>query len=116
MDVSASQITYFTNENTGYGSAAFNGFQLSFSGAPPITNVVLDGASTLVPVGITFDANNVFLNFEGLSVSSTQFSTVDVTFGSETPLPAALPLFASGLGAFGLLGSRRRKKSAAAAV
>jgi hypothetical protein len=32
----------------------------------------------------------------------------------ETPLPAALPLFASGLGALGLLGWRRKRKNAAA--
>ena len=32
---------------------------------------------------------------------------------SETPLPAALPLFASGLGALGLLGWRRKRKNAA---
>jgi hypothetical protein len=31
---------------------------------------------------------------------------------SATPLPAALPLFASGLGVIGLLARRRRKKSA----
>jgi hypothetical protein len=33
---------------------------------------------------------------------------------AETPLPAALPLFATGLGALGLLGWRRKRKSAAA--
>ena len=33
---------------------------------------------------------------------------------SSTPLPAALPLFASGLGALGLLGWRRKRKNAAA--
>jgi hypothetical protein len=33
---------------------------------------------------------------------------------SETPLPAALPLFATGLGALGLLGWRRKRKHAAA--
>ena len=33
----------------------------------------------------------------------------------ETPLPAALPLFASGLGALGLLGWRRKKKAPAPA-
>ena len=32
---------------------------------------------------------------------------------AETPLPAALPLFAGGLGALGLLGWRRKKKAAA---
>jgi hypothetical protein len=29
---------------------------------------------------------------------------------SETPLPAALPLFATGIGALGLLGWRRKRK------
>ena len=35
---------------------------------------------------------------------------------SATPLPAALPLFATGLGALGLLGWRRKKKAAALAA
>ena len=35
---------------------------------------------------------------------------------AETPLPAALPLFATGLGALGLLGWRRKKKAAALAA
>ncbi len=36
------------------------------------------------------------------------------TGASATPLPAALPLFATGLGAMGLFGWRRKRKSAAA--
>jgi hypothetical protein len=36
--------------------------------------------------------------------------------GSSTPLPAALPLFASGLGVMGLLGWRRKRKRAAASA
>jgi hypothetical protein len=35
---------------------------------------------------------------------------------STTPLPAALPLFATGLGGLGVLGWRRKKKSAARAA
>jgi hypothetical protein len=39
-----------------------------------------------------------------------------VTLGdSATPLPATLPLFATGLGAFGLLGWRRKRKAQAVA-
>ena len=39
----------------------------------------------------------------------------DVTLASSsTPLPAALPLFATGLGALGLLGWRRKRKATAA--
>jgi hypothetical protein len=37
------------------------------------------------------------------------------TTAAETPLPAALPLFATGLGALGLLGWRRKRKAQAAA-
>ena len=35
------------------------------------------------------------------------------TGGSSTPLPAALPLFATGIGVLGLLGWRRKRKQAA---
>ena len=43
---------------------------------------------------------------------------LDVTYNytpspSAVPLPAAAPLFATGLGALGLLGSRKKKKAAA---
>jgi hypothetical protein len=42
-------------------------------------------------------------------------SAVSADIGA-TPLPAALPLFATGLGALGLLGWRRKKKAAAIAA
>jgi hypothetical protein len=35
--------------------------------------------------------------------------------GTETPIPSSLPLFATGLGALGLLASRKKRKSAALA-
>jgi len=38
----------------------------------------------------------------------------DVSVNQATPLPAALPLFAGGLGVLGLLARRRKRKSAAA--
>ena len=44
--------------------------------------------------------------FEGLAVAAI----------SQTPLPAALPLFATGLGVLGLLGWRRKRKAAAVAT
>jgi hypothetical protein len=45
-------------------------------------------------------------------ITSTDFSALTVT--SATPLPAALPLFATGLGAFGFLVRRRKRKIALA--
>jgi hypothetical protein len=45
----------------------------------------------------------------------TPFSVESLPDASATPLPAALPLFATGLGALGLLGWRRKRKAQAAA-
>jgi plastocyanin len=39
-----------------------------------------------------------------------------ITVTAATPLPAALPLFATGLGAMGLLGWRRKRKNATPAL
>ena len=43
---------------------------------------------------------------------------IDVTFGrvAETPIPGALPLFASAVGLGGFLGYRRKRKAAMAAT
>ena len=46
-------------------------------------------------------------------VALTDFAVSNI---SETPLPATFPLFASGLGAMGLLGWRRKRKAAALAA
>jgi hypothetical protein len=48
------------------------------------------------------------------SAIGTSGGSVSVTPVSTTPLPAAFPLFASGLGAMGLFGWRRKRKNAAA--
>jgi hypothetical protein len=49
--------------------------------------------------------NEDFLGLDNIDVES-----------SATPLPATLPLFATGIDGLGLLGWRRKKKAAAVAV
>jgi hypothetical protein len=49
----------------------------------------------------------------GVWVGVGPFTFSDLTFSSATPLPAALPLFATGLGGLGLLGWRRKRKAQA---
>jgi hypothetical protein len=57
----------------------------------------LFGNSVIIPAGLT-----------------DSFGTWNTSSGmSATPLPAALPLFVTGLGALGLLGWRRKRKNAA---
>jgi hypothetical protein len=49
-----------------------------------------------------------------LNIHTSMFPTGEIrAFLNPVPLPAALPLFATGLGALGLLGWRRKKKAAA---
>jgi uncharacterized protein (TIGR03118 family) len=65
--------------------------------------------------GSGFDADGLFFTS---APTVPDFNTVGGLFGEiqplpETPLPAALPLFASGIGVLGLLGWRKKRKQAA---
>jgi hypothetical protein len=96
------------------------------------TGISFNGPGNGGPV--TFSQTGVgALNFEGglitdytLPLPGTVIDSLDVDTNasfqiatmatSTTPLPAALPLFASGLGALGLLGWRRKRKAAVVAA
>jgi hypothetical protein len=53
-----------------------------------------------------------WVNFNtGIGTASS--TTADVVIATATPLPAALPLFATGIGAMGLFGWRRKRKNTA---
>jgi hypothetical protein len=71
---------------------------------PIVDGNYINPAVDCTPACTTHSADNLTGNF-GL-----------VPQVSETPLPAALPLFATGLGAFGLLGWRRKRKNASLAA
>ena len=65
------------------------------------------------------EANPTFLlgSFaETYSPDGNTFYNATVTIAATTPLPAALPLFASGIGAIGLVAWRKRKKRNCAAA
>ena len=51
----------------------------------------------------------------GSASVSTDYANSDFAVFTSTPLPAALPLFAAGLGGLGLLGWRRKRRAQAAA-
>jgi len=83
---------------------------------------VVSSASTLYFVSSTnltllnlVNETTGVLNFTFLSAPVTDM-TVGVTGASTVPIPGALPLFATGLGALGLLGWRRKKKAQANAA
>ena len=74
-----------------------------------VTNLVENGMlQLLTPSG--FSTTLPGLGFVSLAVSAQSDAEEGV---AGVPLPAALPLFATGLGALGLLGWRRKRKASA---
>jgi|SRR5665213_1429300 len=92
----------FTN-GLGFSVAALAGYELITSIGP-----ITASPSNLTPTfgGGVFTTADGDLQFTG---SDSLSFTADV---SATPLPATLPLFASGLGVLGLLARRRKRKAA----
>ena len=77
---------------------------------PAIVSVTGMPASDAIETG-----GKLELNWQSLTFNNGD--QVVVNFAADTlptPLPAALPLFASGLGALGLLAWRRKRKATAA--
>jgi hypothetical protein len=113
---------------TGPSSFGSGGLTLSDAGSGGEVSIWANAGDLYVPAGytsgsplsdtMTFD--DTTLAGLGLTPGTYTYSwgATDPTFTIEigaTPLPAALPLFASGLGALGLLGWRRKRKAQAAA-
>jgi hypothetical protein len=88
-----------------------------------VTDVVVNNPDCVpcTPITAYVSGNSLFINWEGAGGGVGDTITVDFSVGGSvvspnavTPLPAAFPLFATGLGAIGLFGWRRKRKNAAA--
>jgi hypothetical protein len=122
----------FNGVNTSYylvggGGATFNPSTYALTDVPGTlavgngaTNV--DGTTTGGLVNALCDNTSTcvnsprYLRFNGTDFAAAGSLVIIDTTSTDltTPLPAALPLFASGLGALGLLGWRRKRKALAA--
>ena len=92
-------------------NAVYNGFgALTINVTSP--SAIISGDASFLGWGAQVNA------FTVTSSGDQQWWLMDnLTFNAATtPLPAALPLFATGLGASGLLGWRRKRKAAAIAA
>jgi hypothetical protein len=98
-----------------------------FTFGPTLNVTLLNGGVSvegayLVQIGLGTSANAgpgqvAYLGLSDRPYPGTDHDFQDLTLSiTATPLPAALPLFAGGLGALGLLGWRRKRKAAALAA
>ncbi len=121
--VTPGQITFTFNTSASFNPAVFNGFQITETGGSPvtITGVSLDPSSNLTGFDasrISFDAKDVFANFQSLSFTPSSKVTLDLSFApAAVPEPAPALTFAVaalGLGGLMVVAARRKKASAAA--
>jgi hypothetical protein len=103
-----------------HSAGGFNGYRFTdiFGTIPDIVSVSIISDRTNYfltdPGRITWDANNIFINFQGLDLTGANGAQtiLGVTFGmAAVPLPAALPLFASALAGWTVLGRKRKAKA-----
>ena len=94
-----------------------NSVEVKPSGPGGTFTITFDGNGTaFTALGEEYNLKDPLIcGTNGTCTSLTTFSVTD-TLAAQTPLPAALPLFAGGLGALGLFGWRRKRMNAAAQV
>jgi len=93
---------------TGNGNTAT--FLLSSITVDDTTNLTITGSGFATLTGFTNTPGFFSLTSQGTSGTNVSFSTTV----NATPLPAALPLFAGGLGVIGLVARRKKRNRVAA--
>jgi hypothetical protein len=101
-------ILIFPNQPDGTA----DNLEIAATNGSPLPMLPLGSVSTFIPGGSALTPSVTVL-YDGPSSDLLSISGSLVT--SPVPLPAALPLFATGLGGLGLLGWRRKRKAGAVA-
>jgi hypothetical protein len=114
IDISDTQIAVaFTDVQ--FNSGTFNGFRLMdvFGTIDTFTSVSIDASSTasIDPGRVSFDGDNVWVNFQSLSFSAGETLVLNVTGVNAIPEPETYALMLLGLAGVGAM-VRRRKHSA----
>jgi hypothetical protein len=108
--------TYNSNNITSlYGVNGFQGNDNILHTSGPLLSLAgFSFAVGAASINVYYDAAGQFITAGNYgSYNNNNVDTIIRFSVTETPLPAALPLFATGLGLMGLLGWRRQRKQAA---
>jgi len=111
---SLADVPFFTNDFSYPFTPESPHFGVSYVLPPPWQDV--QGVIRLTALAGSIDVDHIIITVlqgvvipgPGCGCDMNQYS---YTFDLSTPLPGALPLFATGIGVLGLLGWRRKKKS-----
>jgi len=103
-----------SNLSANFAASTFNGFLFAILLGNPFDPVASVSGIASSRVSEPND-HQLAINMQGLTFNVGDQIVISFANVNETPVPSALPLFATGLGALGLLGWRRKKKAAAAA-
>jgi PEP-CTERM motif len=110
IDVDASSITYSQFGSPGFNAAPFNGFlfsDLDFSPASVLTGFVLTtNIIGLTPANVTFGADYIQINLQGLGAGDEVFFNLALETG-VVPEPGTLVLLGAGL--LGVAAVRRKR-------
>ena len=113
-DVTGDEVVYTVLEpRADYADDPFNGFVLTFAGAPTIAGVTLDTSSSasLSAAPFSFTANSVSFNLSNLEAVAGDKLTLDLTFRPVVGAPELLTweMMLVGFAALGLTAARTRR-------
>jgi PEP-CTERM motif len=129
VSVGDTQITITNNfpglfcPGGGCTAGEFSGYVFTFTGAPDITNVTVDSASSpdfppVSPGGLSFTATSITVNVNGDNLAVGDQLILDVTTAGSTPVvpePSTWTMMLLGFAGLGFVGYRRMGRKGGAA-